>query len=387
MNSLLRRRARSAEGESSGGSTHRREVRVQDFEVHPDYNVPSPDRDGEIRDGSQMLQDDLRQSRGDLATQEEPGMALAVEDILTARVDVDDGLAGMMEPAATGRENVEGEDGLPQAADVGERELLQGPEVASLPPGFDGQVPPGPVEQAVTTGGAVGDSYIARSLDAMGTVLSSLLGRMASLEQQRSSGTPTSDGLEGQLQQMSLSAERRFREGRPLTRERPLASMERIMAGTFSSDSSETARLRAEEAKRVIPGGIMRPQQGPPRQQAMGEDWTSGFALIAADSSFSAGIFCASGAEADGADLSYGKCWHRRSSYELESSYGIFAVPGTMHEYVRGDLANVGAVPAYDRVAIASYGIVPEYTSSFDFLNGGLSSNRYMLEYHGRFSS
>ena len=150
--------------------------------------------------------------------------------------------------------------------------------VLDLPPGFDGEVPPGPVEAQVppAMGGAAGASYIAKSLDAMGNVLSSLLGRMASLEQQRSSksGTPTSDGLEGHLQQLSLAAALVFREG-PLLAERPLASAERIMAGTFSSDDSETARRRADEARRVIPGGLMRPQEvnGP---LVMGEGWTSG---------------------------------------------------------------------------------------------------------------
>ena len=50
--------------------------------------------------------------------------------------------------------------------------------------------------------------------------------------------------------------------------DRPLATADRIMAGTFSSDDSETARRRAEEARRVIPGAVMGPQ-GPPEQQAM----------------------------------------------------------------------------------------------------------------------
>ena len=104
-----------------------------------------------------------------------------------------------------------------------------------------------------------GDSYVARSLDAMNNVLASLLGRMASLEQQRSSnqsGTPTSDGLEGQLAQMSLTANpvRRVLE-RPGFK-RPLASLEKVMAGTFSSDDGSTARKRAAEARRAIPGGL-----------------------------------------------------------------------------------------------------------------------------------
>ena len=45
MNPLLRRRARSVGGESSNGSHHRHEIRVQDFEIHPAYDVPSPERD------------------------------------------------------------------------------------------------------------------------------------------------------------------------------------------------------------------------------------------------------------------------------------------------------------------------------------------------------
>ena len=40
---------------------------------------------------------------------------------------------------------------------------------------------------------------------------------------------------------------------------RPLASTARIMEGTFSSDSSETARRRAEEAKRGVPGALLGP--------------------------------------------------------------------------------------------------------------------------------
>ena len=47
------------------------------------------------------------------------------------------------------------------------------------------------------------------------------------------------------------------------------------MAGTFSSDDSETARRRAEEVRRVIPGGLMGPQ-GILEQTGVGERWASG---------------------------------------------------------------------------------------------------------------
>ena len=123
----------------------------------------------------------------------------------------------------------------------------QGFEVPDLPPGCDGEVPLGPVEAQVASakapGPESGESYIARSIDAMGNVLSSLLGRMASLEQRSSdrSGTPTSDGIEAQLQQLSLEANPWRRGDQPLLPERPLASLDRIMAGTFSSYDRETA--------------------------------------------------------------------------------------------------------------------------------------------------
>ena len=44
--------ARSVEGESSGGSRHRREVTLQAFEFNSDYNVPSPEREGDAEDES-----------------------------------------------------------------------------------------------------------------------------------------------------------------------------------------------------------------------------------------------------------------------------------------------------------------------------------------------
>ena len=46
MDPLRRRRARSVGGDLSGDSHHRREVRVQDLELHPMYyDFPSPERE------------------------------------------------------------------------------------------------------------------------------------------------------------------------------------------------------------------------------------------------------------------------------------------------------------------------------------------------------
>ena len=263
MDLQRRRRARSAGGVSSEGSLHRHEIRVDDFEVHPTYQRESPNHGSQgLGDGSQFQSPD-RPPRDDV---EEPGRAMMGAGAISAE-------------ASTGEARMEAavvpEPGERAALTV-EVPVVNVGEIPDLPPGFQGDVPPGRVLEGTLASGTEDGgqtSYIARSLDSMGNVLASLLGRMASLEQRSSnrSGTPTSDGLEGQLQQLSLTAASRMREGGPLRADRPLASADKIMAGTFSSDDSDTARLRAEEARRIIPGAIM-PNLGPPPQQAMGAD-------------------------------------------------------------------------------------------------------------------
>ena len=61
-----------------------------------------------------------------------------------------------------------------------------------------------------------------------------------------------------------LSLERmNLEEGtQPFTAERPLATVDSILAGTFSSDDSETARARMEQS-RGIPGSLMGPLAAP----------------------------------------------------------------------------------------------------------------------------
>ena len=59
---------------------------------------------------------------------------------------------------------------------------------------------------------------------------------------------------------------------------RPLAPMSRMLEGTFSSDSSTTARRRMEEALRGVPGALLGPLAGVNAPLAldglpMGEDW------------------------------------------------------------------------------------------------------------------
>ena len=52
------------------------------------------------------------------------------------------------------------------------------------------------------------------------------------------------DRLQQQLSQVSMG-----QRGQELEFQRPLASLEKVMAGTFSSDDSETARRRAAEGR------------------------------------------------------------------------------------------------------------------------------------------
>ena len=282
MNPLLRRRARSVGGESSNGSHHRHEIRVQDYEVHPAYDVPSPQRDDTQGPAENFQPEDEARRTREEATSDLRGGLEAVTC---------SGEAANRKMVGTGHASdlIEGADSAARDDDVMSASFIAGSaqripasfEVPALPPGCDGEVPLGPVEAQVTStkapGPESGESYIARSIDAMGNVLSSLLGRMASLEQRSSnrSSTPTSDGIDLQLQQLSLEANPLRRGDRPLLPERPLASMDRIMAGTFSSDDSETARRRADEARRVIPGGLMR-VPGPPPQHVMSEQVAPG---------------------------------------------------------------------------------------------------------------
>ena len=282
---MRRRRARSLGDESSADSLHRHEVRVQELEVHPAYNLGSPERDS-----FQDVPEEQRAEGHDPPARDD---LVEIADVAIAAGVTVNPAEGDTRPvverveAGTRLEAAE----LPPAAPL----TTVGDLMGSLPPGFDGEVPMGPVEAQVAAAAAPGDrsgeSYIARSLDAMGNVLSSLLGRMTSLEQQRSSNrssTPSSDGLENQLHQLSLAADPRLPGGRPFLVDRPLATAERIMAGTFSSDDSDTARKRAEEATRVIPGAIMRPP-GPPEQHVMGEAGAFGASSVMGQSPSMAG--------------------------------------------------------------------------------------------------
>ena len=287
---MRRRRARSLGDESSADSLHRHEVRVQELEVHPAYNLGSPERDS-----FQDVPEEQRAEGQDPPARED---LVGIADAATAAWVTVNPAEGDTGPVVerTQRVQIEAERRLEAAERSPAAPLATvGDLMGSLPPGFDGEVPMGPVEAQVAAAAAPGDrsgeSYIARSLDAMGNVLSSLLGRMTSLEQQRGSNrssTPTSDGLENQLHQLSLAADPRFPGGRPFLVDRPLATAERIMAGTFSSDDSDTARRRAEEARRVIPGAIMRPP-GPPEQHVMGEAGAFGASSVIAPNPSMAG--------------------------------------------------------------------------------------------------
>eukprot|EP00439_Symbiodinium_sp_Y106_P042663 s3760_g5.t1 len=64
------------------------------------------------------------------------------------------------------------------------------------------------------------------------------------------------DRLNQQLANLGMGEERSRPDLEIMT---PLASTARIMEGTFSSDSSETARKRAEEAQRGVPGALLGP--------------------------------------------------------------------------------------------------------------------------------
>eukprot|EP00439_Symbiodinium_sp_Y106_P004003 s1844_g1.t1 len=135
---------------------------------------------------------------------------------------------------------------------------------------------------------------ISRSLTFMTGLLSSLVGRVDRMEQwQSASGsvqgplpmstgegsqaTPSAmtpatapsgpggqlsleevDRLQRQLNQVSLGRREEAGSGHSVEAGRPLASMQKIMAGTFSSDDSETARNRMAEATRGIPGSNSR---------------------------------------------------------------------------------------------------------------------------------
>ena len=128
---------------------------------------------------------------------------------------------------------------------------------------------------------------ISRSLNFMTGLLSTLVGRVDRMEQwQSASGsvrdhapmsteegslpTPSAmtpatarsgapgllgldevDRLQQQLSQVSMG-----QHGQESGFQRPLASLEKVMAGTFSSDDSETARRRAAEGERGVPGRL-----------------------------------------------------------------------------------------------------------------------------------
>ena len=208
-----RRRSRSL-GVASEPGRHLQEVAVQDFEVHPTYDgVPSPDRDDAMRSQGQQdgEQEQERQPPGDQrAVPDDPaassGEAMAMQLAGTAVDAVQDfGGAEAISTTMTGHENQDGAGGMGQTSLTGQADS-EPALIPDLPPGFQGDVPLGRAASAM--GAGVGRVDAARSLNAIGNVLVSLK-RMTSLEQQRSSsrsGTPTSDGLEAQLQQLSLQA-------------------------------------------------------------------------------------------------------------------------------------------------------------------------------------
>ena len=125
-------------------------------------------------------------------------------------------------------------------------------------------------------------SQVARSLAYMTSLVTTLVGRMDRVEQAQTSsgrrtattsarmetpmvGTPEAGSLgwvdlrrlDAQLGRMSLEA-----GDQQLSMERPLATMDSIMAGTFSSDDSQTARRRLEQ-ERGVPGSLLGPLAAP----------------------------------------------------------------------------------------------------------------------------
>ena len=126
-------------------------------------------------------------------------------------------------------------------------------------------------------------SQVARSLAYMTSLVTTLVGRMDRVEQAQSSsgrrtaattsarmetpmgGTPEGGSLgwvdlrrlDAQLSQMSITGGDADRTG-----ERPLATMDSIMAGTFSSDDSETAKRRLDQG-RGVPGSLLGPLAAP----------------------------------------------------------------------------------------------------------------------------
>ena len=131
---------------------------------------------------------------------------------------------------------------------------------------------------------------ISRSLNFMTGLLSTLVGRVDRMEQwqsvngsvggrapmsteEGSQPTPTAmtpatawsthrgllDADEVELLQQQLSQVSVGQGGPEPEFQRPLASLEKVMAGTFSSDGSETARRRAAEGGRGVPGRLLGP--------------------------------------------------------------------------------------------------------------------------------
>ena len=128
-------------------------------------------------------------------------------------------------------------------------------------------------------------SQVQRSLNFMTGLLTSLTDRVGRIEQWRSAtgstagGGAASGGVSSAMtpvtphagmlgwadvdrlnqQLSSLHVGEGSERADPGMAERPLASTAKILEGTFSSDSSETARKRAEEAQRAIPGALLGP--------------------------------------------------------------------------------------------------------------------------------
>ena len=149
-------------------------------------------------------------------------------------------------------------------------------------------------------------SQISRSLQYMTGLLTNLVTRVDRVEQRQSTSgsvapqstdegsqmTPSAatpalhpswdqvDRLGGQMSALTFgSSGPSLGAGPPPGMEwRPLAPMSRMMEGTFSSDSSGTARRRMEEALRGVPGALLGPLAGVNIPLALdglpiGEDW------------------------------------------------------------------------------------------------------------------
>ena len=144
---------------------------------------------------------------------------------------------------------------------------------------------------------------VARSLAYMTSLVTTLAGRMERVEQAQSrtassagrrtttstsarmetpmGGTPEA-GTVGWFDMQRLGervAHMMIEPQAPAMPERPLASLDAIFAGTFSSDDSETARMRANQAERQlrgVPGALLGPLAAPLGSVSLSGDPNSG---------------------------------------------------------------------------------------------------------------